>query len=217
MIKICGLNEPETLRIAVEAGADWIGFNFHPRSPRRVTPAQSAALAVTVHGRAHCVALVVDVDDHAIADIAAALKPDLWQLHGQEPPDRCAAIRAATGTPVMKVVGVSARSDLAAIKAYASADHILLDAKPPKDAAYPGGHGQPFDWRILAQLQPSQPFLLAGGLTPENVAEAIRTVRDMGLNLAGVDVASGVESAPGVKDAQKIRSFVANARRAFDE
>lgn len=217
IIKICGLTEPDTLRIAVESGADWIGFNFHPNSPRRVTPEQSAALAATVRERVKIVALVVDPDDALLASVLGALKPDLVQLHGQETPARSAAIRAAAGIPIMKVIGVSGAGDLAAISSYTQADHILLDAKPPKGAAYPGGHGQPFDWAILKALPPRQPFLLAGGLTPGNVADAIRTVRGMGLNLAGVDVASGVESAPGVKDAQKIRTFVANARRAFDE
>lgn len=217
IVKICGLSTPETLRIAVDAGADWIGFNFHPRSPRHVTPDRAATLAEPVRGRAKIAALLVDPDDATLSTVIAALRPDIIQLHGQETPQRCAAIRASTGVAVMKVLGVSHAADLAAIADYAAADHILLDAKPPKDAAYPGGHGQPFDWSILRALPQDVPFLLAGGLTPENVGDAIRSVRVMGLALAGVDVASGVESAPGVKDGEKIRRFVARARRAFDE
>ncbi|MBN9062716.1 MAG: N-(5'-phosphoribosyl)anthranilate isomerase [Rhizobiales bacterium 65-9] len=218
LIKICGLSTPETLDAALDAGADMVGLNFHPRSPRSVTLEQAAALARRARGRTRIVALVVDLPDSRLDAIRAAVVPDLWQLHGSEPPERIAAIRASQAIPVMKAIGVSAAADLAGIAAFAAAaDHVLLDAKPPKDAAYPGGHGRPFDWALLKGLDRAQPFLLSGGLTPDTVGAAVRTVRGMGLDLAGVDVSSGVESAPGVKDAAKIRAFIAAARAADQE
>lgn len=211
LVKICGLSTPETVAVAVEAGADLIGFNFFPKSPRYVTPERAAELTVDVPTS---VGLLVDPDDALVERVHATLAPSILQLHGQEPPERVAALRKTYG-PVMKVLGVSHKDDLAQVPAYhAVADYLLLDAKPPKGAAYPGGHGQPFDWSILKALAPTVPFFLAGGLVPENVGEAIRIVRGMGLNLIGVDVASGVESAPGVKDEAKIRAFVAAARAA---
>jgi phosphoribosylanthranilate isomerase len=212
-VKICGLSTPETLRSALDAGADMVGLVFHPRSPRFVTTEKARDLAVLARGRAQIVALTVDMGLDEALSLSAALKPDWLQLHGRETPAHMAAIRAATGTRVMKAIGVSDASDLAMIAAYRdAADLILLDAKPPKDAAYPGGHGRPFDWAILAGLDPSLPFLLSGGLHPGNVADAIRAAKGHGLALRGVDVSSGVESAPGVKDAQKIREFIAAAR-----
>lgn len=215
LIKICGLSTPETLDVALDAGADMIGLNFHPRSPRYVTPEQAAALALRARGQTRIVALVVDAPDSLLTAIRGAVGPDLWQLHGSEPPDRVASVRASQAGLAMKAIGVSDAADLAAITGYAAAaDHILLDAKPPKDALYPGGHGRTFDWAILRALDPAQPFILSGGLTPENVGEAIRAIRGMGLNLAGVDVSSGVESAPGRKDAGRIRAFIAAARAA---
>lgn len=215
LVKICGLSTPETLDAALDAGADMIGLNFHPRSPRFVTPERAGELAARARGRTRIVALVADAPDSLLEAVRKAVGPDLWQLHGSEPPDRTAAVRASQAGLAMKAIGVSAAADLAAIPDYAAvADHILLDAKPPKDAAYPGGHGRPFDWAILAALDPGQPFILSGGLTPENVGAAVATVRGMGLSLAGVDVSSGVESAPGVKDPAKIRAFIAAARAA---
>jgi len=214
-IKVCGLSTPETVAAAVEAGADMIGLVFHPRSPRFVTPEQAAALADGARGRAAIVALVVDHDDAALATIAASARPDLFQVHGKEDGKRIAAIRAAFVRPVMKAVGVAEAADLAAVTAIAPlADRILLDAKPPKDAAYPGGHGRPFDWAILEGLDPGLRFMLSGGLGPDTVADAIARIRRMGLALAGVDVSSGVESAPGLKDMAKIRDFIAAAREA---
>ncbi len=160
-------------------------------------------------------ALAVDPTDATLSELLSTLSPDLWQFHGQETYERIRDVRAVYGLPVMKAVGVADAADLPSVAAYARvSDRILLDAKPPKDAAYPGGHGKVFDWSILAGLPRDLPFLLSGGLTPENVGAAIRTIRGMGLNLAGVDVSSGVESAPGVKDLGKIRAFIAAAREA---
>lgn len=212
-VKICGLSMPQTLAAALDAGADMVGLVFHPKSPRFVTMAQAAELAAMARGRAAIVALLVDPDDAALAGIVAQVKPDWLQLHGGETPARVAAIKAATALPVMKAVGVATEDDLAAIEPYrAVADLILLDARPPKDAAYPGGHGRPFDWRILADLDPALRFMLSGGLDPASVGAAIRLVKP-----AGVDVSSGVESAPGIKDAGKITAFVAAARIAAAE
>jgi phosphoribosylanthranilate isomerase len=215
IIKICGLKTPESVACAVEAGADMLGLNFHPKSPRYVAPELAASFVRQVAGRAQCAALVVDPEESQLGMLRSIVAPDLWQFHGQESFERIRETRAILGLPVMKAIGVAETGDLPAVSAYARvADHILLDAKPPKDAAYPGGHGRVFDWKILSALPPRLPFMLSGGLTPENVAEAIRTLRGMGLALSGVDVASGVESAPGVKDLGKIRAFIAAARAA---
>ncbi|MGL4240121.1 MAG: phosphoribosylanthranilate isomerase [Beijerinckiaceae bacterium] len=215
LVKICGLSTHATMQAALDAGADMVGLNFFPKSPRHVSLADAANLARQAAGEARIVALVVDADDARLHEIHRAVKPDVWQFHGRETPERVAEVRTRYALPVMKVLGVASVADLASIDSYAGvADRILLDAKPPKDAAYPGGHGQPFDWSILEALPPAQPFILAGGLTPENVGEAVRSVRRLGVALGGVDVASGVESAPGIKDPAKIRAFVDNARKA---
>lgn len=213
LVKICGLSTPETLEAALSAGADMIGLNFHPRSPRFVTREKARELAAIARGRAEIVALIVDFDAAEAAELAGDLNPDWVQLHGRETPEQVMAIRVATGRRVMKALGVAGAADLAAIPAYAAvADLVLLDAKPPKDAAYPGGHGKPFDWSILAELDPALPFMLSGGLDAANVAEAIRSTKP-----AGVDVSSGVETAPGVKDVGRIRDFIAAARRAAED
>lgn len=210
LIKICGLSTPGTLEAAIGAGADMIGLVFHPKSPRNVPLDVAADLRARVQGRTKTVALVVDADDQRLDAIAAAAKPDLFQLHGSETPDRVAEIRTRFGLPVMKAIGVRDRHDLRALARWARvANHILLDAKPPVDAAYPGGHGRTFDWTILDTLDPAIAFMLSGGLTPDNVGEAIRIARPF-----GVDVSSGVESAPGVKDIRRIEAFVAKAREA---
>jgi phosphoribosylanthranilate isomerase len=215
IIKICGLSTADTMAAALDAGADMVGLVFHPRSPRFVSLEQAADLAAMAEGRALSVALMVDMDDGQVQVISDAVRPRMLQLHGRETPDRVREIRALTELPAMKAVGVAAADDLAQVRAFeAVADMILLDAKPPQDAAYPGGHGRPFDWSILQAMQQDRPFMLSGGLTPENVADAIRTIRGYGLSLKGVDVSSGVESAPGIKDADKIRAFIENARRA---
>ncbi|WP_353184560.1 phosphoribosylanthranilate isomerase [Bosea sp. (in: a-proteobacteria)] len=209
-IKICGLSTPETLEAALGAGADMIGLNFHPKSPRFVTLERAGELAAMARGRTAIVALIVDWDERRAAELVEALKPDWLQLHGRETPDETAALRRAAGRPVMKALGIAGAEDLGAVAAYrGAADRILLDAKPPKDAAFPGGHGRPFDWSLLAGLDPALPFMLSGGLDPANVAQAIGLTRP-----AGVDVSSGVESAPGVKDPARIAEFIAAARKA---
>lgn len=214
-IKLCGLRTPGTMEAALDAGADMVGLVFHPKSPRFVDEREASSLAALARGKATLVALVVDRDDEALRGIMAAASPDQIQCHGTEDAARIRAIASLTDRPVMKAVGVGCEADLEHVITLAPvADRVLLDAKPPKDAAYPGGHGKPFDWAILAALPPDLPFMLSGGLHPGNVAAAIRTVRAMGLNLTGVDVSSGIESAPGIKDIGMIRDFVQAARAA---
>lgn len=209
-IKICGLSTEETMRTALDAGADMVGLVFHPKSPRFVTTARASELAAMARGRAGIVALIVDRTPDEASDIAQAIRPDWLQLHGRETPEQVSAIKAATGLPVIKALGIAGAEDITGIDGYrAAADRILLDAKPPKDAAYPGGHGRAFDWALLATLDPALGFMLSGGLDPANVGQAIRIARPW-----GVDVSSGVESAPGVKDSSRIRDFVAAARAA---
>lgn len=215
LVKICGLKTPESVECAVATGADMVGLNFFPRSPRYVTPEAAKPLAAFMRGNCTIVALTVDVEDAEVQSLAESISPDLWQFHGREVPGRIATLRAVTRRPVMKALGIAERADIESVFPFATVtDHLLLDAKPPRDAAYPGGHGKVFDWSILSALPPDLPFMLSGGLSPENVGEAIRTIRAMGLSLAGVDVSSGVETAPGVKDLGKIRAFVAAAREA---
>ena len=210
LIKICGLSTPDTMRAALDAGADMIGLNFHPKSPRHVSIDLAMELAGQARGKAEIVALIVDWEESRAVALAERLRPNWLQLHGSETPEQVRALKLATGLPVMKALGIAGPDDLAAIETWCGvADHILLDAKPPKDAAYPGGHGRPFDWTLLAGLDPALRFMLSGGLDPTNVTDAIRIARP-----AGVDVSSGVESAPGVKDAGRIGDFVAAARAA---
>jgi phosphoribosylanthranilate isomerase len=214
-IKICGLSTEESVEATIDAGADLIGLNFHPKSPRYVSPERAAKLAELARSRILVAALTVNPDDATLAELLSVVGPDLWQLHGQESFERIRDLRAVFGLPVMKAVGVSEADDLVPVAGYQRvAERILLDAKPPKGAAYPGGHGRVFDWSVLSALSPRQGFMLSGGLTPDNVGEAIRTIRAMGLDLQGVDVSSGVEGAPGVKDLGKIRAFIAAAREA---
>jgi len=214
-VKICGLSTAETLEAAIEAGADLIGLNFHRASPRYVRLDDAATLAAIARGRTGIVALVADAADDTLEDVCRLVDPDIVQLHGKETPQRVTDIRAIVARPVMKALGVSGPADLAHVADYWSvADRLLFDAKPPKDARYPGGHGVPFDWSLLDALDPPVPFMLSGGLRPENVAEAIGRVRQGGARLTGVDVSSGVETAPGVKDIGLIRAFVAAARAA---
>ena len=211
LVKICGLSTPETLDVALEAGADMVGFVFFPPSPRNISCEQGHALGNRVQGRAKKVALSVDADDALLEQIVAALKPDLLQLHGHETPQRVAAIRENFGLPVMKALAIETKADLAAIAPYAGvADRLLFDARPPRDATRPGGLGKPFDWHLLEGLDLPVPFMLAGGVDPVNVAEALRITR-----APGVDVSSGVESAPGVKDPEKIRAFIRAARASL--
>jgi len=212
LIKICGLSTPETLEAALGAGADLVGFVRYSRSPRHVELDQGRALSRQARGRAQRVVLLVDAQDEAIAEAVEALDPDLLQLHGHESPDRVREIRARFGRPVMKAVGIAEEADLAALAPYGeAADRLLLDAKPPRRAdALPGGNGLSFDWRVLAALDPSVSYMLSGGLTPDNVAEAIRLT-----GAGAVDVSTGVESGPGTKDPARIEAFVRAARAAY--
>jgi phosphoribosylanthranilate isomerase len=209
-VKICGLRTPETIDAAVNAGAAYVGFNFFARSPRSVTPDQARALAIPVPPGVAKVSLTVDADDDLLDAITAAVPLDMLQLHGHESPERVAEVRARYGLPVMKVVGLSEVADLAEVaKHEAVADQILVDAKPPKGAVLPGGNGVAFDWQLLAGRRWARPWMLAGGLTAGNVAEAIRLT-----GARQVDVSSGVESAPGVKDEALIRAFISAAVNA---
>ena len=209
-IKICGLSTEDTLDAALALGVDWIGLVHFPRSPRHVDLARAAALSSRAKGRAERVVLLVDPDDTLLADAIAAMDPDLIQLHGRESPERVAAIRALTRRPVMKALGLATPADLAPLSAYAEvADRILLDAKAPADAALPGGNGRRFDWTILADRDLPQGTMLSGGLDADNVAEALSRTR-----LGAVDISSGVESAPGIKDPERIAAFVAAVRGA---
>lgn len=206
-VKICGLREAGHLAAAAKAGAAYVGLNFFARSPRFVTLEEARALAVGAPEGLCKVALTVDADDAAMDAILAAVPVDMLQLHGHETPARVAELRARHGLPVMKVVGVSDAGDLAQIAGYeAVADQIMVDAKPPKGAVLPGGNGVAFDWGLIAGRRWTKPWMLAGGLTAGNVAEAVRLT-----GARQVDVSSGVETAPGVKDAGMIAAFVAAA------
>jgi phosphoribosylanthranilate isomerase len=210
LIKICGLNTDEALDAALDAEADLVGFVFFPPSPRNIDFATARALGVRVKGRAQKVALTVDADDALLDAIVKALAPDMLQLHGKESPERVTAVKARFGLPIMKALPVEVSRDLAIIPAYARvADRLLFDACAPREATRPGGLGKPFDWRLLENLDPGVPFMLSGGLDAGNVAEALRITR-----APGVDVSSGVERAPGEKDAHKIRAFIRVAREA---
>jgi phosphoribosylanthranilate isomerase len=208
-IKICGLSTHSSVAAAVETGADMVGFIFFPKSPRNVSPAIAAALAEGARGRAAVTAVTVDASDAALSEIVDRLKPDLLQLHGRETPERLSELRAKFGVPVMKVIGVGKPDDLNAVATYSVADRILLETKPPPGATLPGGNGVPFDWRMLAGFAADVPLMLSGGLDLGNVAEAIGIARP-----SGIDVSSGVERAPGLKDDEKIRAFIRAARLA---
>lgn len=209
-VKICGLRTAEDMAAVAAAGAAYAGFNFFPKSPRYVTPEAARALALQAPVGLAKVALVVDADDALLDHLVRTVPLDMLQLHGHETPDRVAEIKARHGLPVMKVLGVAEEGDLARILDHAVvADQILIDAKAPKGAVLPGGNGVAFDWRLIAGRRWLRPWMLAGGLTPENVAEAIRLT-----GATQVDVASGVESAPGQKDPARIAAFVRAAEAA---
>ncbi len=210
-VKICGLRTQADVLAVAASGAAYAGFNFFPKSPRFLTVEQARPLALAAPVGLAKVALVVDATDAALDAIVEGVPLDMLQLHGHETPERVAEVRSRYGLPVMKVVAVSDEGDLPAIMDYALvSDQLLIDAKPPRDAVLPGGNGLAFDWRLVAQRRWLRPWMLAGGLTPENVAQAIRLT-----NVRQVDVASGVESAPGVKDAGRIKAFVEAAGRGF--
>ena len=209
-IKICGLRTPETLDVALESGADQVGFVFFGPSPRNLGLEAARVLGKRVQGRAGKVALTVDADDATLAAIIDALKPDMLQLHGKETPERVAVVRSRFGLPVMKALPIATRSDLSPIREYARvADRLLFDARPSPEATRPGGLGRTFDWTLLAGLDAGVPYVLSGGLNIDNVDEALRTTR-----ANGVDVSSGVEHAPGEKDPDMIRAFIGAARAA---
>lgn len=210
VVKICGLSTVETLDAALAAGADMVGFVFFPQSPRHLTFDQARMLGVAVEGRASKVALAVDADDDQLAAIIEALAPNCLQLHGHETPERVLDVKIRFGLPVMKALPISEAEDLRAIPLYESvADRLLFDAKPPKSAVLPGGNGISFDWNLLAGLSARLPYMLSGGLDAGNVAKALAMT-----GAWGVDVSSGVETAPGQKDPALIRRFVAAARAA---
>ena len=204
-IKVCGLTRAQDVPALVSAGVAYAGLNFFPPSPRFLTADQARAVALAIPPGMARVALFVDPTDAVLADTLAEVPLDLIQLHGHEPPGRVAEVRARFGLPVIKAVGVADAADLPALDGFARvADLLLVDAKPPRGAALPGGNGLAFDWRLIAGRRWPVPWLLAGGLTPANVAEAVRLT-----GARQVDVASGVESAPGVKDAGRVAAFAA--------
>jgi phosphoribosylanthranilate isomerase len=204
-VKICGLRTTGDVAAVAAAGAAYFGLNFFPKSPRFVSLAVARELALAAPLGLAKVALVVDADDATLDAIVEGVPLDMLQLHGHETPERVAELRTRYGLPVMKVLGVADEGDLGALMEYSlAADQIMIDAKAPKGAVLPGGNGVPFDWRLLVGRKWLRPWMLAGGLTPANVAEAVRLT-----GARQVDVASGVESAPGVKDATRIAAFVA--------
>lgn len=206
LVKICGLSEEATLEAALSAGADFVGLVHFARSPRHVSAERAAVLAERARGRAQSVLLTVDAAAHELDELVRTIRPDVLQLHGRETRETVLTVRKRLGLPVWKAVGISAAADLSRATAFAdAADRILFDAKPPAGAILPGGNGLPFDWNILSAAAPG--FVLSGGLTPETVAEAIRKTSPF-----AVDVSSGVESAPGRKDPEKIAAFVHAAR-----
>lgn len=214
-VKICGLNSTVAVRHAISAGADYVGLVHFAKSPRHVGLKDAAALAQVAReaGRARSVVLLVDPNEELVLDVAAKVDPDLIQLHGTETAERVAGLRAVAGRPIIKAVAVATREDVAqAAAAYLGqgcADHILFDAKPPAGAELPGGNGLAFDWTILSERTAGGEFWLAGGLTPDNVADAVRLTQP-----ATVDVSSGVECAPGQKDPDLVTRFIAAARTA---
>ncbi len=208
IVKICGLSTRETLDVALDAGADLVGFVFFPPSPRHLSLEIARDLGKHAKRRAVKVALTVDADDATLANIVEALQPDILQLHGSETVARLRDIKQKFGLQVMKAMAVETSAGLASLPGYAAvADRILFDARAPKEATRPGGLGAVFDWHVLENLDLKLPFMVSGGLNAQNVAEAVRVTR-----AGGVDVSSGVERAPGVKDPEMIRTFIRAAR-----
>jgi phosphoribosylanthranilate isomerase len=207
-VKICGLRTAADVAAVAAAGAAYAGFVFFPKSPRHLTVAAARELALAAPDGLCKVALTVDADDATLDAIIAAVPLDMLQLHGHETPERVAEVKARYGLPVMKAMGVADEGDLSGLMEMSlAADQLLIDAKPAKDADLPGGNGLAFDWRLLVGRKWLRPWMLAGGLTPDNVAEAVRLT-----GARQVDVSSGVESAPGVKDAARIAAFVEAAQ-----
>jgi phosphoribosylanthranilate isomerase len=211
LVKICGLKTADALDAALAAEADLVGFVFFPPSPRHLGLDEARTLGARVKDRAAKVALIVDADDATLDAIVEALRPDMLQLHGKEPPARVADVKRRLRLPVMKAIPVETSADLAAVPAYAGvADRLLFDARAPRAATRPGGLGKPFDWHLLQDVDRAVPFMLSGGLDAGNVAEALVVTR-----AAGVDVSSGVERAPGEKDPDRIVAFIRAARNAL--
>ncbi len=207
-VKLCGLTESADVPAAIHAGASYVGFVFFPKSPRHLALQDAAFMAQSVPVGICKVALVVNPEDSDLNHLLDAVPIDMLQLHGDESPDRVAQIQDTYGLPVMKAVGVADETDLPRLEDHLRvADQVLVDAKPPRDAALPGGNGLSFDWRLIAGRRWAVPWMLAGGLTPENVAEAIALT-----GATQVDVSTGIERAPGLKDADKMRAFVAAAK-----
>ena len=212
-VKICGVRTPQALDVALDSGADLVGFVFFAPSPRHLSLEAARTLGQRVQGRAGKVALTVDANDDTLLDIIGVLKPDMLQLHGSETPERVVAVRTRFGLPVMKALPVAERKDLSTVRQYAQfVDRLIFDARAPKDATRPGGLGKPFDWTLLKDIKAPVPFMLSGGLDADNVSEALRITR-----APGVDVSSGVERSPGEKDPDKIQAFIRAARVAEAE
>ncbi|RJT42345.1 phosphoribosylanthranilate isomerase [Mesorhizobium waimense] len=212
-IKICGLKTDEALTAALAGGASHVGFIFFAKSPRYVDPAEAGRLRQAAIGKARAVAVTVDASDAFLDEIVGKMHPDMLQLHGSETPERVAEVKARYGLPVMKALSVSAPADLERIKPIVGiADRFLFDAKPPKGSELPGGNGVAFDWRILAGLDAGVDYMLSGGLNAANIGDALQLA-----NPPGIDISSGVESAPGVKDPALIEQFFRAVRAARDD
>ena len=208
LVKICGLSTPETVAAALDDGADMVGFIFFPKSPRHVTAGKAAALRQAAIGRAQAVAVTVDADDACLDEIVSLMQPDWLQLHGRETPERILSLKSRHGLPVMKALSIREAADLQAVGVYRSvADRLLFDAKAPKGSDLPGGNGISFDWNLLSGLQSGLDYLLSGGLNVGNVRDALRITK-----APGIDISSGVESAPGIKDIALIHEFFATVR-----
>jgi phosphoribosylanthranilate isomerase len=210
-IKICGLKSEEAVAAALEGGASHIGFIFFPPSPRNVAPETAFRLRSAARGRALAVAVTVDADDRLLDRLVATVEPDMLQLHGKEAPERVVQLRERHGLPIIKALAISSAADLERVAHYyAIADRLLLDARPPKGATLPGGNGVSFDWRLLAGLDPGLDYMLSGGLNAANIATALALTAP-----TGIDVSSGVETAPGVKDPALVRGFLEATRAAL--
>ncbi|MEN3929812.1 phosphoribosylanthranilate isomerase [Microvirga sp. W0021] len=211
LIKICGLSTPETLAVAVDAGADLVGFVHFPKSPRHVSLETAGKLMHQADGKAKRVILTVDPDDQLLDEIMTVARPDLLQLHGSETIERTKEIKTRYNIPLIKALGVATAHDLVQAQKFEGiADLLLLDAKPAPTSEIPGGNGIPFDWELLAHKSLGPQYMLSGGLTPDNIDRAIRLT-----HMQAVDVSSGVESSRGIKDIDKIQTFIANARAAW--
>ena len=209
-IKICGLKTAEAIDHAVALGATHVGFIFFQKSPRHIEPADAGRLADRVRGRAKIVSVSVDADNDDLDELVSMIRPDILQLHGRESPDRVLTVKAVTGLPVWKALSISEAADLERVDAYDGiANRFLFDAKAPKTSELPGGNGVSFDWRLLAGLDKSIDYMLSGGLNKDNVGEALRIAPP-----SGIDVSSGVESSPGVKDLKMMDEFFAAVRAA---